>query len=203
MSRIEFSPTASPEPAEQQADASDGSEDGGNSVSRRTRSRTASLGLRGTVLVPVRAGLSEPQVQELREVFALFEVEGTGKVSPSAVKSAASAAQLERESPEVWRMLAGLTSEEPVDFEEFLQLVTEPLGDHLTKAGASRLFGLLGQDAASKGSFGLEDLQSMAKGLGLEVDEEDLEDLLEKAGADAERRVGIDDFYEVMRGEAD
>jgi len=33
--------------------------------------------------------------------------------------------------------------------------------------------------------------------------EEDLEDLLEKAGADAESRIGIDDFYEVMRGETD
>mmetsp|Transcript_119280 Transcript_119280/g.371579 ORF Transcript_119280/g.371579 Transcript_119280/m.371579 type:complete len:212 (+) Transcript_119280:92-727(+) len=160
--------------------------------------RKASLGKRGTVFVPAIAGLSELNVQGLREIFGLFDLEGSGKVSPMAVRAAASSAGLERENPEVFRLISGLASEEPVDFEEFVKLVSDPIGDRNSKAGVSRLLGLLGPDAASKGSVGVDDLQRLADDLGLDLDTEDLEDLIEKAGAGPDGRLGLDAFYAVM-----
>ncbi|CAE7573243.1 Caltractin, partial [Symbiodinium necroappetens] len=46
------------------------------SPSKRRRSRQAAIGGLGTVCVPIRAGLTEEQVQGLREVFSLFDPDG-------------------------------------------------------------------------------------------------------------------------------
>jgi len=162
-----------------------------------TGRRKASLGSRGTVFVPDMAGLSESTVQGLREIFGLFD-DGTGKVEPMAVQMAATGAGLERDNPEIFRLLAGLTSEEPVDFEEFITLLTEPIGDQNSKQGVQRLLGLLGPEAQAKGSFNEEDVKNMFEELGLEADEEDITDMLEKAGADADFNLSLDAFYSAL-----
>jgi len=159
--------------------------------------RKASLGHHGTVFVPDIAGLAESNVQGLREIFGLFD-DGTGKVEPMAVQMAASEAGLERDNPEIFRLLAGFTSEEPVDFEEFITLLTEPIGDQNSKQGVQRLLGLLGTEAQAKGSFNEEDVKNMFEELGLDADEEDITDMLEKAGADADFNLSLDAFYSAL-----
>mmetsp|Transcript_103128 Transcript_103128/g.199810 ORF Transcript_103128/g.199810 Transcript_103128/m.199810 type:complete len:217 (+) Transcript_103128:165-815(+) len=159
--------------------------------------RKASLGHRGTVFVPDMAGLSEGSVQGLREIFGLFD-DGTGKVEPLAVQMAASEAGLEKDNPTIFRLLTGLTSDEPVDFEEFLTLLTEPIGDWNSKQGVQRLFGLIGPEAQATGSFNDEDLQNMLQEMGLDADEEDVRDMLEKAGADADFNIVLDAFYSAL-----
>ncbi|CAK9113369.1 unnamed protein product, partial [Durusdinium trenchii] len=84
----------------------------------RRRSRHAALtGGKGSVCVPMIPGMTEQQVQGLREVFGLFDPEGSGRVRPDEIRTAASNAGLEKEYPEVWQLLAGLESHESVDFE--------------------------------------------------------------------------------------
>eukprot|EP00747_Dinoflagellata_sp_TGD_P167866 gnl/TRDRNA2_/TRDRNA2_193110_c0_seq1.p1 gnl/TRDRNA2_/TRDRNA2_193110_c0~~gnl/TRDRNA2_/TRDRNA2_193110_c0_seq1.p1 ORF type:complete len:214 (-),score=68.26 gnl/TRDRNA2_/TRDRNA2_193110_c0_seq1:90-731(-) len=162
------------------------------------RRRKMSIG-KSAVFVPARAGLAERRVQELREVFGLFDPEGTGKVAPAEIRRAASEARLADENPEIWKMLAGLNADDPVDFEEFISLVTEPLGDDRTKSGVALKLNLLGPDAADKGSIGLEDLKRLATEIGIDFDDEDLEEMLEKAGAPADGRLGLDGFYSVLQ----
>mmetsp|Transcript_51906 Transcript_51906/g.121448 ORF Transcript_51906/g.121448 Transcript_51906/m.121448 type:complete len:226 (+) Transcript_51906:99-776(+) len=173
-----------------------------SSLSERGKRRT-SLGLHGTISVPAKAGLSEQRVQELREVFSLFDTEGNGHIIPSDLLESAKEIHLDESNPDIWRMLGGLLSEddEPVDFEEFIRLVTEPLGDHFTRAGTSRLLSLIGPNAAILGSVGIADLQAMVDELGLEMDEDELEDLLKDAGSGADDRLTMDAFDKVMRCE--
>lgn len=172
---------------------------------RRQRSRRHSLGARGVnreeeeVQIPVRPGLSEHQVQSLREIFALFDSDGEHVLIPSEVRSAASQAELDRQNPEVWKLLSGLTGNEPVNFQEFVALITEPLGDHFTKSGVSRLLGLCGHEAVMADSVGLADLRSLVDDLGFDIEDKELRSLLEKAGAGPEGRLSLDSFYEVMK----
>eukprot|EP00929_Paragymnodinium_shiwhaense_P003745 TRINITY_DN10436_c0_g1_i1.p1 TRINITY_DN10436_c0_g1~~TRINITY_DN10436_c0_g1_i1.p1 ORF type:complete len:221 (-),score=81.56 TRINITY_DN10436_c0_g1_i1:505-1167(-) len=164
------------------------------------RMRTTSLSQGGTVLVPAKPGLTEAQVQHLHEVFSLFELEDEDRrVSPQAVKSAMAEAGLETQAPELWKMLAGLNSEEPVDFQEFLGLITEPLGDKYSRESTSRLLGLFGNEAAATGSVGLDDLKKLAAELALDIEEAELEDMLDKAGANAEGRMDLDNFYNALQ----
>jgi len=164
--------------------------------------KRASLGRRGEVMVPARPGLSEQCVQDLREIFGLFDIEMTGLVSPNAIRAAAADAGLERDSPDIWAMLAGLDGEEPVNFEEFISLVTEPLGDNCTKSGASRLLGLFGASAVTLGSFCAADMRRLIDDLGLDMDDEQISDMLDKAGAGDDGRLGFDEFYAAVCGPA-
>ncbi|CAL1154689.1 unnamed protein product [Cladocopium goreaui] len=86
---------------------------------KRRRSRHASLsGGEGTVCVPMIAGLTEQQVQGLREVFSLFDPEGSGRVRPEEIRSAATSSGLEKEFPEVWQFMTALDGHDSVDFQE-------------------------------------------------------------------------------------
>ncbi|CAE8636725.1 unnamed protein product, partial [Polarella glacialis] len=182
-----------------------GASDGGTptTLSRGRKSRQASLGSRGTVLVPMRAGLCEPQVQGLREIFGLFDLEGSGRICPKAVRQSASDIGMEKDAPEIWRLLASLDGGDEadgvLDFEEFLSLICEQLGDHYSMSGTSRLLNLMGQDAVAAGSVGLADLRLLVDDLGLDMDDEELEEMLEQAGSNADGRVDLDSFYAVMQ----
>eukprot|EP00434_Breviolum_minutum_P009683 symbB.v1.2.008524.t1/scaffold527.1/size293072/22 len=86
-----------------------------SSPMKRRRSRHASLsGGQGTVCVPMIAGLTERQA----DVFSLFDPEGSGRVRPEEIRSAAVNSGLEREFPEVWQLMTSLDSHDSVDFEE-------------------------------------------------------------------------------------
>lgn len=186
-----------------QSDASDSGEEGKGTKSdaaisfvRRRDRQGSSMSAAGTVEVQARAGLSRKQVQELRDVFALFDPEGLNMVAPSLIRDCACEARLDADNPEVWSMLEPLEGDEPVDFTEFLALVTHPLGDRFSKAGAQRMMGLIGDDPSS---FGLEDLTRVAEELGIELSQEELTDLIDKAGGDDEDRLHLDDFYDVIK----
>mmetsp|Transcript_52369 Transcript_52369/g.109117 ORF Transcript_52369/g.109117 Transcript_52369/m.109117 type:complete len:233 (-) Transcript_52369:8-706(-) len=171
------------------------------SPSKRRRSRQAAIGGLGTVCVPIRAGLTEEQVQGLREVFSLFDPDGSGRVCPKTIAKSAATAGLERDSPEVWRLLSWLESEsyESVDFEDFVALLTEPLGDHYSKKGTSRLLNLFGQEAVKADCVTLADMRRLVDDLGIEMEDSDLQAMLDKAGADDEGQLSMDRFYNVMR----
>mmetsp|Transcript_19374 Transcript_19374/g.43871 ORF Transcript_19374/g.43871 Transcript_19374/m.43871 type:complete len:236 (-) Transcript_19374:17-724(-) len=174
---------------------------GQSSPSRRRRSRVSSIGGRGTYNVPIRAGLTETQVQGLREAFGLFDPEGSGRICPKAVRQAAASAGLEEDSPEVWRLLAGLESEshDSVDFEDFIALLTDPLGDHYTRKGTAQLLNLFGPSAVNADCVSLLDLRRLADELGIEMQDDELRSMLDKAGADDGGQLSLEAFYEVMR----
>jgi len=169
-------------------------------AAKRKGQKRLSLGTGlGMIYVPQKAGLAERQVQDLRDMFGLFDPDGTGTVSLSDIRMAAADAQLEKHSPEVWRMLACLNDEEEADFERFVGAVTEPLGDGQSKAGASRLLALVGPEAAEKNSVSKSDLRKMIDDLGMDISEEELDDMFEQADA-RDGRIEPDQFYEIMRG---
>eukprot|EP00435_Cladocopium_sp_Y103_P054082 s913_g17.t1 len=95
-----------------------------SSPMKRRRSRHASLsGGEGTVCVPMIAGLTEQQVQGLREVFSLFDPEGSGRVRPEEIRSAATSSGLEKEFPEVWQFMTALEGHDSVDFQAKMEIL--------------------------------------------------------------------------------
>ena len=77
-----------------------------------------------------RPGLTEDEIEELREAFNLFDTEATGKIDPRELKSAMQSLGFESKNPTIFNMIAeleGLGRE--VDFEEFLDGITSKLGD--------------------------------------------------------------------------
>jgi hypothetical protein len=77
-----------------------------------------------------RPGLTEDEIEELREAFNLFDTEATGKIDPRELKSAMQSLGFESKNPTIFNMIADLESlGREVDFEEFLDGITSKLGD--------------------------------------------------------------------------
>ena len=77
-----------------------------------------------------RPGLTEDEIEELREAFNLFDTEATGKIDPRELKSAMQSLGFESKNPTIFNMIADLESEgREIDFEEFLDAITSRLGD--------------------------------------------------------------------------
>lgn len=78
----------------------------------------------------VRPGLTEDEIEELKEAFNLFDTEATGKIDPRELKSAMQSLGFESKNPTIFNMIAELESlGREVDFEEFLDGITSKLGD--------------------------------------------------------------------------
>ena len=77
-----------------------------------------------------RPGLTEDEIEELREAFNLFDTEATGKIDPRELKSAMQSLGFESKNPTIFHMISELESlGRECDFEEFLDGITSKLGD--------------------------------------------------------------------------
>ena len=77
-----------------------------------------------------RPGLTEDEIEELREAFNLFDTEATGKIDPRELKSAMQSLGFESKNPTIFHMISELESlGREIDFEEFLDGITSKLGD--------------------------------------------------------------------------
>ena len=85
-----------------------------------------------------RPGLTEDEVEELREAFNLFDTEATGKIDPRELKSAMQSLGFESKNPTIFNMIGELESlGREVDFEEFLDGITSKLGDKESRVSPS------------------------------------------------------------------
>ena len=65
-----------------------------------------------------RPGLTEDEIEQLREAFNLFDTEATGKIDPRELKSAMQSLGFESKNPTIFNMIADLEAEgREIDFE--------------------------------------------------------------------------------------
>ena len=90
-----------------------------------------------------RPGLTEDEIEEIREAFNLFDTDGSGKIDPKELKAAMQSLGFESKNPTIYNMIAELEEEnKEIDFEEFLDAITSKLGDKETKNGINKIFDL-------------------------------------------------------------
>ena len=93
-----------------------------------TRPRPGAKPARGAKIT--RPGLTEDEIEELKEAFNLFDTEASGRIDPRELKSAMQSLGFESKNPTIFNMIAGLESlGREIDFEEFLDGITSKLGD--------------------------------------------------------------------------
>ena len=79
-----------------------------------------------------RPGLTEDEIEEIREAFALFDTDGNGRIDPRELKAAMSSLGFEAKNPTIYAMIADLDTHENskgIDFEAFLEAITDKLGN--------------------------------------------------------------------------
>merc|ERR1712182_51385 len=76
-------------------------------------------------------GLTDDQIQEIREAFDLFDTDGSGTIDAKELKVAMRALGLDAKKDEIRRMINDIDKDGSgtIDFNEFLNMMTARMGD--------------------------------------------------------------------------
>mmetsp|Transcript_53403 Transcript_53403/g.155696 ORF Transcript_53403/g.155696 Transcript_53403/m.155696 type:complete len:167 (-) Transcript_53403:77-577(-) len=144
-----------------------------------------------------RPGLMQDEIEEMKEAFDLFDVDGSQRINPRDLRSCMQALNLRRNQV-VLHILSDLERQgaQPLDFGRFVDLMSAKMGERDTREDVSKVFRLFDDDRT--GRITARNLQRVARELGEEVPMEDLEEMIARADSDADGQVTLDDFYTLM-----
>ena len=83
-----------------------------------------------------------------------------------------------------------------IDFGEFMDLMTAKMSDNDSKDDIRKVFKLF--DEGGNGYVTITDLKRITKELGENLDENEMNEMIERADSDGDGKVSFDDFYQVM-----
>ena len=148
-----------------------------------------------------RPGLSQDEVDEIRQAFDLFDTNQTGKIDPKELKAAMTSLGFDSKNPTIFQLIADLDTPENakkggIDFESFVEAINNKLGDKETKEGIERIFNLFIDDPNSS-TINLASLRRIARELGEQMSSDELKDMLERASSNG-TELTFEEFYEIM-----
>ena len=165
-----------------------------------TGAKNQQVGKGGKSRAIERPGLTEDEIEEIREAFNLFDTENSGQIDPKELKAAMQSLGFESKNPTIYQMIADLETEGPsIDFDTFLRAITEKLGDKESKSGIQKIFNLFDDD--NTGFISIKNLQRVAKELGETMNGDELKEMLERAASDGQD-ITFEDFYNIMTKKA-
>jgi len=145
-----------------------------------------------------RPGLSEEEVEEIREAFNLFDTDGSGTIDPKELMSAMKSLGFETKNQVIYQMIADLDKDGSgsVDFEEFLDLMTGTLGGKDTKEDIKKVFGLFDDDRT--GYITLSNLKRVANDSGETMSDAELLEMIDRVDHDQDGKISSEEFYNIM-----
>eukprot|EP00916_Digyalum_oweni_P001395 GHVL01002738.1.p1 GENE.GHVL01002738.1~~GHVL01002738.1.p1 ORF type:complete len:164 (+),score=41.83 GHVL01002738.1:50-541(+) len=144
-----------------------------------------------------RPGLTEDEIDEIREAFNLFDTEGEGTIDPNELRAAMLSLGFDKKNPTIYKMIDELNKNDGfISFEEFLEAITSKLGNRETREGIKKIFELFDDDSTD--TISLKNLKKVARELGESMTEEELMEMIERADSNGDGEISFDDFYTIM-----
>merc|ERR1712096_187537 len=145
-----------------------------------------------------RPGLSEDEIEEIKEAFDLFDTDGSGTIDPKELKAAMQSLGFEAKNQTIYQMISDLDKDGSgaIDFDEFLDMKTARMSDKDTREDINKVFRLFDDDKT--GSITIKNLRRVAKELGETMTDEELMEMIERADSNGDGEVSPDDFYNIM-----
>jgi len=146
----------------------------------------------------LRPGMTEDDIEEIKEAFDLFDSDGSGTVEPRELKSAMVSLGFEAKNATLFHVITELDKDGSgaIDFEEFLNMMSCQMSEHVSAEEIRSIFVLFDVDKTNH--INIKNLRKIARDLGETCDDEELLDLIRKADSDNDGQVSFDDFYSVM-----
>merc|ERR1712028_166924 len=163
-------------------------------VSPTTRSRRSAR--HSTCSIPMAPapakpkGLTDDQIQEIREAFDLFDTDGSGTIDAKELKVAMRALGLDAKKDEIRRMINDIDKDGSgtIDFNEFLNMMTARMGDRDSREEIVKVFRLFDDDETGKISF--KNLKRVAQ---------ELQEMIDEADRDGDGEVNEEEFFRIMK----
>merc|ERR1712151_561409 len=127
-----------------------------------------------------KGGLSDEQIEEMREAFNLFDSDKSGSIDYRELKAAMQALGFDVKNDELKKMITDIDADGSghIEFPEFLEMMTGKMGEKDTKEEIMKVFKLFDNDSTGKVSF--SNLKRVAKELGENMTEEELQDMIQQ-----------------------
>mmetsp|Transcript_7044 Transcript_7044/g.5008 ORF Transcript_7044/g.5008 Transcript_7044/m.5008 type:complete len:173 (+) Transcript_7044:31-549(+) len=145
-----------------------------------------------------RPGLTEDEIEEIREAFSLFDTDNSGVIDPKELKAAMKSLGFEQKNPTIYGMISDLDTPENsagINFDHFLDAITDKLGNKETRQGISRIFELFDDDNSK--TINIHNIRRVAKELGETMSADELKEMLERAASNGDE-ITFEDFYFIM-----
>merc|ERR1711977_263274 len=119
-----------------------------------------------------RGGLTDEQMEEIREAFGLFDNDASGAIDVRELKAAMRALGFELK-----KMVSDVDNDGngTIEFAEFLAMMTGKMGEKDSREDIEKVFKLFDNDSTNKISF--RNLARVAEELGENIDDEELQDM--------------------------
>merc|ERR1711871_1403741 len=144
-------------------------------------------------------GLTDDQIQEIREAFDLFDTDGSGTIDAKELKVAMRALGLDAKKDEIRRMINDIDKDGSgtIDFNEFLNMMTARMGDRDSREEIVKVFRLFDDDETGNISF--RNLKRVAKELGENMTDEELQEMIDEAVRDGDGEISEEEFLRIMK----
>merc|ERR1712086_364126 len=132
----------------------------------------SNMSRRGAAKKKAKGGLTEEQIEEIREAFNLFDADNSGAIDVRELKAAMRALGFEVKKEELKKMISDIDNDGngSIEFQEFFEMMTGKMGEKDTREDIEKVFKLFDDDSEinidefyrimkKKGNF-LEDLSS-------------------------------------------
>merc|ERR1711935_336212 len=145
-----------------------------------------------------KGGLTEEQMEEIREAFGLFDADASGMIDVRELKGAMRALGFGVKNEELKKMVTDVDNDGngTIEFNEFLGMMTAKMGEKDTREDIEKVFKLFDDDT-NKISF--RNLARVAEELGESIDDEELQDMINQADRDGDGEINLDEFYRIMK----
>ena len=145
-----------------------------------------------------RPGLTEDEIEEIKEAFDLFDTDGSGTIDPKELKAAMQSLGFDAKNQTIFQMISDLDRNKSgdIDFEEFLDMMTARMSDKDTREDINKVYRLFDDDGT--GSISLKNLRRVARELGETMTDEELQEMIDRADSNGDSLVSADDFYNIM-----
>ena len=133
--------------------------------------------------------LTEEQKQEIREAFDLFDTDGSGTIDAKELKVAMRALGFEPKKEEIKKMISDIDKDGSgtIDFNEFLEMMTAKMAEKDSREEILKAFRLFDDDESGKISF--KNLKRVAKELGENMTDEELQEMIDEADRDGDGEI--------------
>ena len=122
----------------------------------------------------LRPGLTEDEIEEIKEAFDLFDTDGSGSIDPRELRAAMQSLGFEAKNQTIYQMITDLDKNKnnSIDFEEFLDMMTARMSDRDTREDINKVFRLFDDDGT--GTVTIRNLRRVARELGETMTDEEL-----------------------------
>ena len=143
----------------------------------------------------VKKGLDAETVTKLKEVFDVFDYDGSGNVSTEELVNTIRALNLEAQAAQILAIVNNAGHQGDIDFAAFLDIFGFG-GDSSSETTLQTVFEAF--DTAGHGSFGPEEFEKVAASVGEHFSSSEVDQMIDYADKDRDGFISFEEFVNVV-----